>query len=240
MLVIDVKGENVGQVNGLAMLDLQDFSFGKPNRITATVGVGSDGIVDIEREAKLGGKIHTKGIMILSGYLTENYAKTRPISLSARIVFEQSYQGVEGDSASCAELYSMLSSLSGLPIKQGIAVTGSVNQKGEVQAVGGINDKIEGFYEVCKMNGITGEQGVIIPDSNKRSLMLKEEVIEAVEQGNFHIWSVKSIDEGISILTGVKAGARNEDGSFEKDSVNARVDQKIEHLANQMKAFAQK
>lgn len=240
MLVIDVKGENVGQVNGLAMLDLQDFSFGKPNRITATVGVGSDGIVDIEREAKLGGKIHTKGIMILSGYLTENYAKTRPISLSARIVFEQSYQGVEGDSASCAELYSMLSSLSGLPIKQGIAVTGSVNQKGEVQAVGGINDKIEGFYEVCKMNGITGEQGVIIPDSNKRSLMLKEEVIEAVEQGNFHIWSVKSIDEGISILTGVKAGARNEDGSFEKDSVNARVDQQIEHLANQMKAFAQK
>lgn len=239
-LVIDVKGEKIGQVNGIAILDLQDFSFGKPNRITSTVGVGSEGIVDIERESKLGGKIHTKGMMILSGYLTENYAQNNPISLAARIVFEQSYSGVEGDSASCAELYSLLSSLSELPVKQGIAVTGSVNQKGEVQAVGGINDKIEGYFEVCKIMGFTGEQGVIIPDSNKRSLMLKEEVLEAVERGDFYIWSVKTINEGISILTGVKAGERTKDGSFEKDSVNAKVEEKFSYLAGRMKAFTGK
>ncbi len=237
MLFIDIKGEKVGQVNGIALLDLMDFSFGKPNRITASIGVGSEGIVDIEREAKLGGKIHTKGIMILSGYLTENYAKEKPISLTARLVFEQSYQGVEGDSASCAELYALLSSLSGLPVKQGIAVTGSVNQKGEVQAVGGINDKIEGFFEVCKTLEFTGEQGVIIPKSNVRSLMLKEEVAEAVKKGDFNIWAVEHIDEGISILTGVKAGKRKKGGKFEKDSVNAKVDARIGELAGQMRDY---
>ncbi|MFP4059323.1 MAG: Lon protease family protein [Bacteroidales bacterium] len=238
MLILDVKGKKTGQVNGIAILNLQDFSFGKPNRITATTGVGSEGIIDIEREAELGGKIHTKGIMILSGYLTENYARNKPISLSARIVFEQSYQGVEGDSASCAELYTLLSSLSGLPMKQGIAVTGSVNQKGEVQAVGGINDKIEGYFEVCKMLGFTGEQGVIIPQSNIRTLMLKEEVVEAVKDGKFHIWAVKNINEGITILTGVKAGKRKDDGEFEEDTVNGMVDDRIRELANQMRDFA--
>lgn len=237
MLIIDVEGDKVGQVNGLAIIDLLDFSFGKPNRITVTTGVGSEGIIDIEREAKLGGNIHSKGIMILAGYLSENYARNKPIGLSARIVFEQSYQGVEGDSASCAELYALLSSLSGLPIKQGIAVTGSVNQKGEVQAVGGINDKIEGYFEVCKIIGLTGKQGVIIPQSNTRSLMLKEEVVEAVKTGNFHIWAVNNINEGISILTGIDAGLRNESGKFEENSVNARVDEAIEKLAKQMKSF---
>ena len=238
MLIIDVKGKKTGQVNGIAVLDLQDFSFGKPNRITATTGVGSDGIIDIEREVELGGKIHSKGIMILSGYLTENYARNKPISLSARIVFEQSYQGVEGDSASCAELYTLLSALSDLPIKQGIAVTGSVNQKGEVQAVGGINDKIEGYFEVCKMLGFTGDQGVIIPQSNIRTLMLKEEVVEAVKDEKFHIWAVKHINEGISILTGVEAGRRKDNGEFEEDTINAKVDDRIKELANQMREFA--
>ena len=234
---IDVKGERTGQVNGIAILDLQDIRFGKPNRITSSIGMGSEGIVDIEREAKLGGNIHSKGVMILSGYLTENYAQHNPISLSARIVFEQSYQGVEGDSASCAELYSILSGLSDLPVKQGIAVTGSVNQKGEVQAVGGINEKIEGFFEVCKMFELTGEQGVIIPKSNERNLMLKKEVQEAVQNGNFHIWSVNTINEGISILTGIEAGERKEDGTYEENTVNARVEEQISKLANQMKGF---
>jgi lon-related putative ATP-dependent protease len=236
-LIIDVEGKKTGQVNGLSILDLQDFSFGKPSRITASTGMGTEGIVDIEREAKLGGKIHTKGIMILSGYLTDHYARNKPISLSARLVFEQSYGGVEGDSASCAELYALLSSLADLPLKQGIAVTGSVNQKGEVQAVGGINDKIEGFFEICKMLGFKGEQGVIIPRSNVKSLMLKEDLLEVVDKGSFHIWAVSHIDEGISILTGVKAGALKEEGTFEEGSVNERVDAKIEKLARQLKAF---
>ncbi len=236
-LIIDVEGEQVGQLNGISILDLQDFSFGRPSRITSSIGVGSEGILDIERESKLGGKIHTKGIMILSGYLADHYARNKPISLSARLVFEQSYQEVEGDSASSAELYALLSSLSGLPIKQGIAVTGSVNQKGEVQAVGGINDKIEGYFEVCNMKGLTGQQGVIIPKSNEKSLMLKEEVLKAVKNDRFHIWSVSTINEGISILTGVNAGERKDDGKFEKDSVNARVDEKLEELAGQMKSF---
>ena len=237
LLMVDVKGEKTGQVNGIAVLDMLDFSFGKPSRITSTIGVGMDGIVDIEREAKLGGNIHSKGIMILSGYLTEKYARDKPISLSARLVFEQSYEGVEGDSASSAELYALLSGLADLPVKQGIAVTGSVNQKGDVQAVGGINDKIEGFFEVCKLFGLTGDQGVIIPGSNIRSLMLKEEILEAVAEGKFHIWSVKDIDEGISILTGVEAGKRTENGSFEKDSVNARVDKRLEEMAGRMRQF---
>jgi lon-related putative ATP-dependent protease len=237
LLMVDVKGKKTGQVNGIAVLSLLDFSFGKPSRITATIGVGMDGIVDIEREAKLGGKIHSKGVMILSGYLMEKFAADKPVSLSARLVFEQSYEGVEGDSASSAELYALLSSLADLPVNQSIAVTGSVNQKGEIQAVGGINDKIEGFYEVCKLFGLTGHQGVIIPGSNIRSLMLKEEIVEAVEAKKFHVWAVKDIDEGISILTGIKAGKRMDDGRFEKDSVNARVDKRLEDLAEHMKRF---
>ena len=197
-----------------------------------------EGLIDIEREAKLGGPIYTKGVMILSGYLAEKYAQDKPLTLSARLVFEQSYSQVEGDSASSTELYALLSSLSGLPIKQGIAVTGSISQKDEVQAIGGVNEKIEGFFEVCKAKGLTGEQGVIIPESNVKNLMLKEEVIEAVREGKLHIWPVKTIDEGIEILTGVKAGRRGKDGTFEEGTVNYLVDKRLKELAERMREFA--
>ena len=236
-IMIDVVGEEVGQVNGLFVIGLGDIAFGQPSRITASIGLGREGLIDIEREAKLAGPIHTKGVMILSGYLTEKYAQDRPLSLAAHLVFEQSYSEVEGDSASSTELYALLSSLSGLPIKQGIAVTGSINQKGEVQAIGGVNEKIEGFFETCQAKGLTGEQGVLIPESNVQNLMLKEEVVEAVREGKFHIWSVKNVDEGIEILTGVKAGVRKEDGTFEEDSVNDRVDKRLRELAEKMRDF---
>jgi predicted ATP-dependent protease len=229
----------VGQVNGLSVVGLGDIAFGQPSRITASIALGREGVIDIEREAKLGGPIHTKGVMILGGYLSEKYAQNRPLSLSARLVFEQSYGGVEGDSASSTELYSLLSSLSGLPINQGIAVTGSVNQKGEVQAIGGVNEKIEGFFAVCKAKGLTGQQGVMIPASNVQNLMLKEEVIEAARAGKFHIWPVATIDEGIEILTGVPAGQRGADGQFEEGTVAYRVDQRLEELAEAMKSFAE-
>jgi lon-related putative ATP-dependent protease len=238
-ILINVEGTSVGQVNGLSVIGLGDISFGQPSRITASIALGREGVIDIEREAKLGGPIHTKGVMILAGYLSEKYAQNRPLSLSARLVFEQSYGGVEGDSASSTELYSLLSSLSGLPIKQGIAVTGSVNQKGEVQAIGGVNEKIEGFYAVCKAKGLSGEQGVMIPASNVQNLMLKEEVVEAVKAGKFHVWQVKTVDEGIEILTGVPAGQRQEDGRFEEGTVGHQVDQRLEELAETMKDFAE-
>jgi lon-related putative ATP-dependent protease len=238
-LMIDITGERVGQVNGLSVMDLGDITFGRPSKITANIGLGREGLIDIEREAKLGGPIHTKGVMILAGYLTGKYAQDKPLSLSARLVFEQSYSGVEGDSASSAELYVLLSSLSELPIKQGIAVTGSVNQKGEVQAIGGVNEKIEGFFEVCKAKGLTGEQGVIIPQSNVKNLMLREEVVEAAKEGRFHIWPVKTIDEGIEILTGVDAGQRKEDGLFEAGAVNYLVDKRLSELAEKLREFAE-
>jgi len=237
-IMIDTVGEEVGQVNGLSVVNLGDIAFGRPSRITASIGLGREGLIDIEREAKLGGPVHTKGVMILSGYLAEKYAQDKPLSLSARLVFEQSYSEVEGDSASSTELYALLSNLSGLPVKQGIAVTGSINQKGELQAIGGVNEKIEGFFEICKAKGLTGEQGVIIPESNVQNLMLKEEVVEAVKNGKFHIWSVKNVDEGIEILTGVKAGVRQEDGTFEEDSVNYLVDRRLRELAEKMRDFA--
>jgi predicted ATP-dependent protease len=194
--------------------------------------------MDIEREAKMGGPIHTKGVLILSGYLNDKYAKDKPLSLSARLVFEQNYEGVEGDSASSTELYSILSSLSGLPIKQNLAVTGSVNQKGEVQAIGGVNEKIEGFFEVCKAQGLTGQQGVIIPDSNVQNLMLKEEVVEAVKAGKFNIYSVKTIDEGIEVLTGTKAGDHRADGTYDEGTVNYLVDKQLREMAEKLKEFS--
>jgi lon-related putative ATP-dependent protease len=237
VIKIDVLGEKIGQVNGLSVADLGDISFGRPTRITTSIGLGQEGLIDIEREAKLGGPIHSKGVMILAGYLMDKYAQDKPLSLTARLVFEQSYGGVEGDSASSTELYSLLSALSELPIKQGIAVTGSVNQKGEVQAIGGVNEKIEGFFEICKAKGLTGEQGVMIPASNVSNLMLKEEIVEVARAGQFHVWPVNTIDEGIEILTGVQAGRRIEDGNFEQDTVNARVDQRLRQLAETMKAF---
>jgi len=237
MIIIDAGGEKVGQVNGLSVIDLGDFAFGRPNRITASVGVGREGLIDIEREAKLGGRLHTKGVMILNGYITDKYVRDIPLSLSARLVFEQSYEEVEGDSASSTELYAILSRLSDIPIKQGIAVTGSVNQKGEVQAIGGLNEKIEGFFEVCRSKGLNGEQGILIPAANVRNLMLKEEVVAAVKEGKFHIYPVSTIDQGIEVLTGVKAGKRRKDGSFAPDSINDRVQKRLTSLAERLRDF---
>ncbi len=234
IILIDTDGKTIGQVNGLSVSDTGDFSFGRPSRITVSIGLGKSGIIDIERETKLGGPLHSKGVMILSGYLTEKYAVDRPLNLSARIVFEQSYGGIEGDSASSAELYGMLSALSGVPIDQNLAVTGSVNQKGEVQAIGGVNEKIEGFFEVCRERGLNGKQGVIIPKSNVKNLMLKDEVIEAVKNEKFQIFAVKNVDEGIEILTGLKAGKRLASGKFSKDSINFRIDKTIEEFNDKL------
>jgi lon-related putative ATP-dependent protease len=237
VLLIDTEGEAVGQVNGLSVMSMGDFAFGTPSRVTASIGLGREGIIDIEREAKMGGPIHTKGVMILGGYLAQKYSQNKPLSLSARLVFEQSYSGVEGDSASSTELYALLSALSELPLKQNFAVTGSVNQKGKVQAIGGANEKIEGFFEVCKAKGLTGDQGVLIPQSNIQNLMLKEEVVEAVKAEKFHIYPVETIDQGIEILTGTKAGVKRPDGTFEEGTVNNRVDSRLREMADRMKVF---
>jgi lon-related putative ATP-dependent protease len=235
--LIDTVEERVGQVNGLSVMGMGDFAFGTPSRVTASIGLGREGVIDIEREAKMSGPIHTKGVLILSGYLNDKYARDKLLSLSARLVFEQSYGGVEGDSASSTELYSILSALSGLPIKQNIAVTGSVNQKGEVQAIGGVNEKIEGFFEVCKLKGFTGQQGVMIPESNVQNLMLKEEVIEAVKDGKFSVYSVKTIDEGIEVLTGTKAGQKRADGTFEEGTVNYLVNKQLKDMADKLREY---
>jgi len=202
-ILIDVDGEKVGQINGLAIISLGDFTFGRPTKITADISMGAKGVVNIEREVKLSGRIHDKGVMILSGFIGERYAKDKPLSLSATLTFEQSYEEVEGDSASSAELYALISSIADIPIKQYYAVTGSVNQKGEIQPIGGVNNKIEGFFETCKIKGLNGKQGVIIPYQNKKDLMLKKEVIDAVKDGKFHIYAIKTIDEGLEILTGL-------------------------------------
>jgi lon-related putative ATP-dependent protease len=236
-LLIDTEGSVVGQVNGLAVLDLGDHMFGRPSRITATTAMGKEGIVNIERESQLGGNIHNKGVYILNGYLRRMYAQDKPLSVSASIAFEQSYSGVDGDSASSTELYALLSSLSEVPIRQSIAVTGSVNQKGEIQAIGGVNQKIEGFYEVCKKAGLNNEQGVLIPASNIKDLMLRKDVVEAVEKGTFHIWAARTINEGIEILTGVPAGGRDDNGAYPEGSINAKVDRKLLDLAKGLKDF---
>jgi ATP-dependent Lon protease len=215
-----------------------EFAFGKPTRITAKTAVGRAGVINIEREADLSGRTHNKGVLILGGYLRGKYAQNKPFSLSASLAFEQSYAGVDGDSASSTEVYAILSSLSALPIRQDIAVTGSLNQKGEIQPIGGVNEKIEGFFDVCKSKGLTANQGVIIPHQNIQNLMLRKEVIEAVEQGKFHIYPVKTIDQGIEILTGVKAGEKKEDGTFEEKTVNHIVDQELQRLAKSWKEFA--
>jgi len=234
---IDVTGEKVGQVNGLSVLNLGDITIGQPSRITASVSLGRDGVINIEREAELSGPIHTKGVLILSGYLAQIFAQEKPLNLSAKLVFEQNYSGVEGDSASSTELYALLSAISGLPIKQGIAVTGSVNQRGEVQVIGGVNEKIEGFFEVCREKGLSGDQGVIIPRGNAANLMLKKPILEAVQDGKFHVWAISTIGEGIEILTGIKAGERLDDGLFEPDTVYARVDAQLIEFAERMLEF---
>jgi predicted ATP-dependent protease len=238
VIKIDVSGTAVGQGNGLSVLQLGDVAFGQPSRITASIGLGKSGVVNVEREAEMSGPTHTKGVLILSGYLEQQFAQDKPLSLNARLVFEQNYGGVDGDSASSTELYAILSALSGAPIRQSIAVTGSVNQKGEVQAIGGVNEKIEGFFAVCKAKGFTGEQGVMIPSSNLTNLMLKQEIVDAVQTGQFHIWTVASIEEGIEVLTGIPAG-KKEDGSFAPDGIYARVNQRLAQMAEELAKFNQ-
>jgi lon-related putative ATP-dependent protease len=236
-ILIDSQGAKVGQVNGLSVITLGQFAFGRPSRITARVRLGRGEVVDIEREVALGGPIHSKGVLILSSYLGARYAMDRPLSLSASLVFEQSYSGVEGDSASSAELYALLSALADLPIKQGLAVTGSVNQYGQVQAIGGVNEKIEGFFDVCRAQGLTGEQGVLIPASNVKHLMLRPDVVAAVAAGQFRVYAVETIDQGIEVLTGVPAGERDAQGEFPAGSVNQRVEARLIALSEKRLAF---
>ncbi|HUU50156.1 MAG TPA: AAA family ATPase [Nitrospinota bacterium] len=239
-LMIDTDGMVVGQVNGLSVYDTGDYSFGIPTRITAKTSMGRDGIINIEREADLSGKTHNKGVLILEGYLRSKYAQDKPLTLSSSLCFEQSYGGVDGDSASSTEVYAILSSLSELPLRQDIAVTGSVNQKGEIQPIGGVNQKIEGFYDACKAKGLTGKQGVMIPHLNIENLALRKDIVKAVEEKKFHVYSVKNIDGGIEILTGVKAGKIQKDGTYQKGSVNYLVNQKLMDLAMKMKKFGEK
>ncbi|MHA2425052.1 MAG: Lon protease family protein [Candidatus Thorarchaeota archaeon] len=236
VILIDTKGEEIGQVNALSVMKFGDFAFGGPSRITASVAVGRRGIVDIERESDLGGRIHTKGVMVLGGYMSRIFAQDKPLGLSARLVFEQSYSGVDGDSASSTELYALLSVLSGVPIKQSLAVTGSVNQQGDIQAIGGVNEKVEGFFEICKMRGLTGDQGVLIPASNVQNLMLKEEIVKAAKKGKFHIYPVKNITEGIEILTGQKAGLKK-NGSFVEGSIFDKVNKRLAEMTEKLKEY---
>jgi lon-related putative ATP-dependent protease len=234
---VETDGHKVGQVNGLSILMTGDHEFGKPSRITATIALGKGGVVDIDREAKLSGNIHTKGVMILSAYLKEKFAHNKPLSLSASLCFEQSYGMVEGDSASSTELYVLLSAISGVPIYQGIAVTGSVSQKGEIQPIGGATRKIEGFFDICNHKGLNGKQGVMIPDKNVKNLMLRHDVVQAVEKGKFHIYPVSTIEEGIEILTGMEAGERQEDGTYPEGTLFRKVDDKLKEMAEMEKEF---
>lgn len=237
-ILIDTKNAVPGQLNGLSVISLGDYNFGQPSRITATVGLGREGLIDIERESKLSGKIHTKGVMILSGYLVSKFAQKYPLTLSARIVFEQSYGEVDGDSASSGELYTLLSGIAGVPVKQDIACTGSVNQRGEVQAIGGVNEKIEGFFDVCNALGLTGRQGVCIPASNVRNLMLREDVVQAIKSKKFHIYPVKTIDEGIEVMTGMKAGRMRADGVYEPGSFFGMVEKNLTDQVQLMRRLA--
>ena len=237
-IMIDTTGVRIAQVNGMAIISLGGYDFGKPSRITARVSPGRGSLQSIEREIELSGPIHSKGFLILSGYLAGQYSQQYPLSISATITFEQSYDEVEGDSASSTELYALLSALSGLPLRQGIAATGSVNQHGEIQAVGGVTPKIEGFFAVCKAKGLTGEQGIIIPATNVPNLMLDEEVIDAVRVGQFHIWAVRTIDEGIELLTDIPAGQRGPDGQYPEGTVHRLVGDRLQEYAERLRAFA--
>jgi predicted ATP-dependent protease len=236
-LLVDVQGLSVGQVNGLSVLEIGGYSFGKPVRITATAALGKAGLINIEREANLSGRFHDKGMHIIAGYLRSKFAQDKPLSLAASICFEQSYSGVDGDSASSTEIYALASALSGLPLRQDIAVTGSINQQGDIQAIGGVNEKIEGFYDVCRIKGLTGTQGVMMPESNVEDLMLREDILEAVAAGKFHIWPVAKIEQGIEILTGRAAGQRNGDGKFDAGTVFALMDERLRDMAKTLKEF---
>ena len=229
-ILIDIKGKKVGQINGLVVYNFSRNSFGKPARITAQVRIGKGEFVNIEREVEMSGPIHSKGVLILESLLANRFAKYCPLSLTASIVFEQSYGGVDGDSASSTEYYCLLSAISGIPIKQNIAVTGSINQFGEIQPIGGVNEKIEGFFDVCSHQGLTGDQGVIIPRTNVADLMLREDVIQAVEDGKFNIYAVDTVDDGIEILTGMRAGIADKNGNYPKKSVNYAVQQGLNYF----------
>jgi predicted ATP-dependent protease len=237
-ILVDVAGTRTGQVNGLSVTSLGNIAFGRPARITATARAGRGTVVDIERAAKLGGALHSKGVMILSGYLAATYLPDRPLSLGASLVFEQSYGMIDGDSASSAELYALLSAIAEMPLRQDLAVTGSVNQKGEVQAIGGVNEKIEGFFDVCRAKGLSGTQGVLIPRSNVRHLMLRDDVVEAVRGGRFHVYAVATIAEGLALLTGQTVGDRGADGLFPDGSINARIERRLQSFTAKMKAAA--
>jgi len=237
-IAIDTAGAKIGQINGLSVMQLGGFAFGRPSRITARVRLGRGEVVDIEREVELGGPLHSKGVLIMSGYLSARYASDRPLSLGASLVFEQSYGGVDGDSASSAELYALLSAIAEVPIKQSLAVTGSVNQRGEVQAIGGVNEKIEGFFDLCAARGLNGDEGVLIPETNVKHLMLHERVVDAVAAGKFHIYPVATIDQGLQVLTGMDSGARGADGRFPEGTVNALVEARLIDLAEKRRAFA--
>ncbi len=236
-LLVDVQGTRVGQVNGLSVLEIGGYSFGKPVRITATAALGKTGLINIEREAHLSGRFHDKGIHIIAGFLRSQFAQDKPLSLAASICFEQSYSGVDGDSASSTEIYALASALSGLPLRQDIAVTGSINQQGDIQAIGGVNEKIEGFFDVCRIKGLTGMQGVMMPESNVEDLMLREDVLEAVAAGTFHIWPVAKVEQGIEILTGIAAGKKNGDGKFEPGTVLGMIDERLHAMAHMLKEF---
>jgi lon-related putative ATP-dependent protease len=235
--LISTQGEQIGQINGLSVYALGDFMFGKPTRITAQISLGKGQVIDIEREVEMGGPIHSKGVLILAGFLRGRYAQETPLSLSASLVFEQSYGGVDGDSASSTELYALMSSIAEVPIKQSLAVTGSVNQFGQVQAIGGVNEKIEGFFDICSKRGLTGDQGVIIPKANIKHLMLRQDVINAVDAGKFHIFSVEHVDEGIEILTGIPAGSKDERGNYPEGTINALVKDRLEGMAARLTQF---
>jgi lon-related putative ATP-dependent protease len=235
-ILIATEGSVVGQVNGLSVLDLGDYRFGMPSRITARTYAGRAGIVNIERETKMSGKIHEKAVLILTAYLGGKYATKHALSLTASLTFEQLYGGIEGDSATCAEVYTLLSSISEMPLKQSYAITGSMNQHGEVQPIGGVNEKIEGFFEVCKLNGMNGTQGVIIPRKNLVNLMLKKEVVEAVVAGKFNIFAIDNVEDGVEVLTGLKPGKMKKDGTYSKGTFNFLVAEKLKELAEALKA----
>ncbi|MBI5809831.1 MAG: AAA family ATPase [Deltaproteobacteria bacterium] len=237
VIMVDTDGSAAGQVNGIAVLDMGDYAFGKPSRITARTFMGDAGVVNIEREVKMSGKIHNKALMILSSFIGERFAQKFPLTLSASVCFEQLYDEIEGDSATCTEVYAILSSISGVPISQGIAVTGSMNQNGEVQPVGGINEKIEGFFEVCRAKGLTGRQGVIMPRRNVRNLMLKKEVTDAVREGKFAVYPIDFVDDGLLILTGMPAGVKQPDGTFPEATINHLAAKRLLELAKAHKEF---
>lgn len=237
-IYIDTEGESIGQINGLSVMKIGNLMFGRPNRITARVQLGKGEIINIEREVEMSGPIHSKGVLILKGYLGERYAQDRPLSMSASLVFEQSYSNIDGDSASAAELFALLSAIGKIPLKQSFSVTGSVNQHGKIQPIGGVNEKIEGFFDICNERGLTGDQGVLIPETNEKNLMLRSDILEAVEEENFQIYSIKTIEEGMELLTGLEMGEADKESNYPEGTINYRITEQLDQLADTRKAFA--